>query len=289
LSTRWLLDQLDRRGIQATFFIVGQVAEHTPELVRDIHRSGHEVACHGWDHRRVTSQTPDEFREDVRRSKEALEQVTGEEVVGYRAPTFSILPRTAWALDILADLGMRYDSSIYPVYHDRYGVPSAPRSPFLARGCEREILEFPPATVRMLGINFAAGGGGYFRLLPLALMELAIRQSVRDCWPGVAILYFHPWEFDPHQPRLPMGLLNRFRTYVGIPRSRGRLATLLGRHQFARAIDVERLLDRRSMQRFSPADQSQDAQTPVTGPGRANGRVPGGSVDSAGLVANGTG
>src|SRR5262245_1278977 len=174
-TTHRLLDQLAGHGIRATFFVVGEIARHSPELVRAIHRAGHEVASHSWDHRRVHRLTPGQFRDDVRRSKDALEQVTGEAVVGYRAPTFSVVRQTAWALDVLAEEGMRYDSSIYPVHHDRYGVPGAPRSPFLARGVRHALLELPPMTLRLLGANLPAGGGGYFRLFPLLLLEVALR------------------------------------------------------------------------------------------------------------------
>jgi polysaccharide deacetylase family protein (PEP-CTERM system associated) len=241
-ATCWILDQLARLEIQATFFIVGQVARSRPELVRAIQRSGHEVASHSWDHRRVHRFTPESFREDVVRSVDALEQITGVPVFGFRAPTFSVVRETGWALDVLSELGLLYDSSIYPVRHDRYGVPDAPRGPFLACGLERSILELPPATLRLLGANVPVGGGGYFRLLPLALMERAIRQARRQCRPAVVTLYFHPWEFDPGQPKLPLRGLNRLRTYVGLGRSRGRLSDLLTRHAFARAVDIAREL-----------------------------------------------
>jgi polysaccharide deacetylase family protein (PEP-CTERM system associated) len=239
-STNGLLDLLAEARARATFFVVGEIAEHNPALIRRIAREGHELASHGWDHRRVHHFTPASFRADVLRSKEALEDVSGEAVVGYRAPTFSITRETAWALDVLADVGMQYDSSIYPVRHDRYGVPAAPRTPFLARGERRTILELPPATLRLFGMNLPMGGGGYFRLFPLFLTRWAIRQAEEGCRPAVANLYFHPWEFDPEQERLPLGGLSRFRTYVGIRRSRGRLAALLARYAFSRAIDVAR-------------------------------------------------
>jgi polysaccharide deacetylase family protein (PEP-CTERM system associated) len=242
-STSWLLDQLEQVQAKATFFIVGDIARHNPGLVRSIHRAGHEVASHGWDHRRVLTMTPATFREDIRRSKDALEQVTGQAVVGYRAPTFSIVQQTAWALDVLAEEGMAYDSSIYPVRHDRYGVPAAPRAPFLARGDAHSILEFPPATLRVLGLNTPMGGGGYFRLFPLCFTERALGQVQRTCSPSVAMLYFHPWEFDPGQFRLPLGRLSRFRTYVGIERARSRLTVLLARFRFTRAIDAAKQLD----------------------------------------------
>jgi polysaccharide deacetylase family protein (PEP-CTERM system associated) len=236
--TLWALDQLARHGQKATFYIVGQLARAQPDLVRAIHAAGHEVASHGWDHRRVLAMTPDEFRQDIRQSKDALEQITGEAVAGYRAPTFSVVRRTAWALDVLAEEGLRYDSSIYPVRHDRYGVPDAPRGPFLARGERHALLELPPARLDMLGLRLPMGGGGYFRLLPLFLLEQAVVQVLRAGRPPVAVLYFHPWEFDPGQARLPLGRVSRFRTYVGMSRSRPRLVALLRRFRFTRAIDV---------------------------------------------------
>jgi polysaccharide deacetylase family protein (PEP-CTERM system associated) len=242
-STRWLLDQLDMAEVKATFFIVGQIAREQPTLVRAIHQAGHEVASHGWDHQRVVHFGPESFYEDVRRSKDALEQVTGQAVLGYRAPTFSIMRETAWALDVLAELDFVYDSSIYPVRHDRYGVPSAPRAPFLAVGQSNSILELPPATLNLFKLNLPMGGGGYFRFFPLFFLEWAIRQAERACSPSVAMLYFHPWEFDLEQARLPLGWLNRFRTYIGMRRCRGRLTTLLSRHRFVRAIDAARQID----------------------------------------------
>jgi polysaccharide deacetylase family protein (PEP-CTERM system associated) len=244
-STRWLLDELEKTNVKATFFIVGQIGRHHPALIRAIHGAGHEVASHGWDHQRVVNFTPATFREDVRQSKDALEQVTGQAVVGYRAPTFSIMRQTAWALDVLGELDMVYDSSIYPVRHDRYGIPSAPRAPFTAVGETRDILEIPPATLRLLKFNFPMGGGGYFRLFPLFFLEWAIRQAERGCVPPVAMLYFHPWEFDSEQERLPLRWLSRLRTYVGIRRSRGRFTALLSRHRFVRAIDAARRLSQR--------------------------------------------
>jgi polysaccharide deacetylase family protein (PEP-CTERM system associated) len=265
VSTRWILDQLGQRGVKATFFIVGDIARSNPGLVREIHRDGHEVASHGWDHRRVHHFTPETFREDVRRSKDALEQVTGEVVLGYRAPTFSIVHQTAWALDVLAECGMLYDSSIYPVRHDRYGIPDAPRAPFLARGREGTILELPIATWRMLRQNIPAGGGGYFRLLPFAVMRRAVEQIRQQCRPAVAMLYFHPWEFDPDQAQLPLRLIGRWRTYTGVSRTRGRLALLLGMFPFARAVEVARglAIEQGSLASFAlAADGEPDVPNP---------------------------
>jgi polysaccharide deacetylase family protein (PEP-CTERM system associated) len=245
VSTHWVLDELARRDIKATFFVVGQIARSSPGLLRAIHRQGHEIASHSWDHQRLHNLSPDTFREDVRKSKEALEQLTGEEVVGYRAPTFSIVRQTGWAIDILAELGMHYDSSIFPVWHDRYGIPSAPRVPFIAQGGGNSILEFPPATMRLLRTNFPVGGGGYFRLLPLFFMRYALRQ-LRGSTPPVAMLYFHPWEFDPDQARLPLRRLSSFRTYVGLGNSREKLTQLLSTRTFATARAVAESLRNRS-------------------------------------------
>lgn len=236
--THWILDELARYGQRATFFLVAQLARQQPDLVRAIHRGGHEVANHGWDHQRVHNFTPAQFHDDIRQSKDALEQIIGEAVAGYRAPTFSIVRKTAWALDVLAEHGLRYDSSIYPVRHDRYGIPDAPRGPFRAAGFRHEILELPPVRLDLLGLKVPVGGGGYFRLFPLFLMEQALDQVRRQGEPPVAMVYFHPWEFDPDQARLPLKRLSRFRTYVGMARSRPRLSALLQRHRFVRAVDA---------------------------------------------------
>ena len=239
-TTRWLLGLLDRAGQKGTFFIVGEVARASPGLVRAIHGAGHEVASHGWEHRSLLRMTAAEFLDDTRRSKDILEQITGEAVLGYRAPTFSIVRRTAWALDVLEELGFLYDSSVFPVHHDRYGVPDAPRSPFLAVGHRGAILEFPPATLRVGGLNLPVGGGGYFRLFPLAVLLRGLRQLGEGGGLDGRMVYFHPWEFDPDQPRLPLKGLGRFRTYVGIGRAPGRLESLIGRFRLARAVDVAR-------------------------------------------------
>jgi len=242
-TTRWLLDRLGERGIRATFFVVGQIAESHPSLVRRMVAEGHEVASHSWDHRRVHRFTSQTFREDVRTSKDALEQASGAAVVGFRAPTFSIMRETAWAIDVLCELGMLYDSSIFPIHHDRYGVPDAPRTPFIVRGHEHSLLELPLLTLRLFRHNLPVAGGGYFRLFPLALMQRGIRRSAATT-NSAAVLYFHPWEFDPDQPKLPLGRLSKFRTYVGIRRSRQRLEKLVrGEYRFARMTDIMASLD----------------------------------------------
>jgi polysaccharide deacetylase family protein (PEP-CTERM system associated) len=237
VSTRWLLEALAAGGVRGTFFIVGLAAHHNPALVRNIHAAGHEVACHSWAHSPLHLLGPAAFRADVRGSKALLEDLTGEAVVGFRAPTFSMARRTAWAIDILAEEGFRYDSSIFPIYHDRYGIPEAPRTPFLVGGVGRRLLELPPLTYRLLGLNVPVGGGGYFRLLPKFLIHKAIKQ-VGKLAAGPAMLYFHPWEFDPEQVRLPMGRLSRWRTYFGLGRTRARLARLLEGIPCTRAADA---------------------------------------------------
>jgi polysaccharide deacetylase family protein (PEP-CTERM system associated) len=252
-ATEWLLEQLGDQGILATFFIVGEIAETDPGLVQSIHKAGHEVASHGWDHRRIHAMNPESFREDVRTSMDRLQQVTGAAVLGYRAPTFSLVRKTSWALDVLSELGLLYDSSIYPVRHDRYGIPDAPRGPFLARGNEGELLEIPPASLRAGGVNLPVGGGGYFRLLPSLVMRMALSLSRRDPEHRASVLYFHPWEFDADQPRLPLPRLSRYRTYLGIAHSRNRLRRLLTGYPFVRMADLaHRLLEvRESLPQFS--------------------------------------
>ena len=240
VSTRGLLDQLAAASVKGTFYLVGEIARSRAALVRAIHDAGHEVGSHSWDHRMVSRFNAESFREDLLKSKDALEQVTGSAVHGFRAPTFSIGRSTPWAIDVLADCGFEYDSSIFPVRHDRYGIPDAPRGPFLAVGREREILELPPLTYRLAGFNLPVAGGGYFRLFPLGMTRAGLRQSSRSEPPAAGMLYFHPWEFDPDQPRLSLKGLKRWRTYVGMRNTTARLASLLKACPFRRAIDVVR-------------------------------------------------
>jgi polysaccharide deacetylase family protein (PEP-CTERM system associated) len=237
-STRRLLDLLAAAEVRATFFVVGDIARTVPRLVRDIHAGGHEIGSHSWNHSRVDRFTPAAFREDALKSKDALEQVTGAAIRGFRAPTFSIVRKTPWAIDVLAECGYEYDSSIFPVHHDRYGIPDAPRGPFVVSGREQELLELPPLTYRALGFNLPVAGGGYFRLFPLPIMRAGIRQAMRSEQPAVAMLYFHPWEFDEDQPRLPLGRLAQWRTYVGIGKTTNRLKSLLRDVTYTRAADA---------------------------------------------------
>jgi polysaccharide deacetylase family protein (PEP-CTERM system associated) len=251
VSTHWLLDQLAARDVKATFYVVGELAHLSPDLVKAISRAGHEVGSHGWDHRRILTMDPETFRQDVRKCKDALEQVTGLPVSGYRAPTFSVVRQTIWALEVLAEVGYLYDSSIYPVHHDRYGIPEVPLTPFTVRTKSGPMLELPLLTLRWLGLNLPVGGGGYFRLLPSWFMTWGIRQMSRRGVQNPAMLYFHPWEFDAEQERLPLSRSSRFRTYTGIRTSQRRLQDLLGAgHRFERAADIARDLRSEDMPRF---------------------------------------
>ena len=219
------LQLLSDTGTRGTFFTLGWVAERLPEVVRRIADAGHEVASHGMRHIRVWSQTPEEFRQDALRTKELLEDVTGLRVSGYRAASWSFDERTPWAHSILREVGYRYSSSVYPVAHDHYGVPSAPAVPFYVKSAD--ILEIPATTVRFAGRNWPAAGGGYFRLLPLSASIWLLERARRSR--GVpSMFYFHPWELDPGQPRIAgAGLRSRFRHYVNLDKVEKRLMVLL--------------------------------------------------------------
>jgi polysaccharide deacetylase family protein (PEP-CTERM system associated) len=251
-STDRVLELFDEAGIQATFFILGWNAEHHPEVVRRVAEAGHEIASHGYAHRMIFEQRPEEFRDDVRRAKALLEGLTGAAVWGYRAPTFSITERSRWAIDILADEGYRYDSSIFPIRHDRYGIPTAPRFLHTVAGSDgRQLAEFPPTTVRVLGHNLPVAGGGYLRLFPAALVRAALRRVNRKGHP--VIVYFHPWELDPEQPRLPVRGLRRFRHYVNLDRTAAKLRALLRSLSFTTARAVVEAWEGRPQDPGEPA------------------------------------
>jgi polysaccharide deacetylase family protein (PEP-CTERM system associated) len=224
-STRRLLDLLDEAGVRATFFVLGWVAERRPALVRAIRAAGHEVGCHSHLHRLVYEQTPAEFRADLRRARGVLQDTLGEPVTAYRAPSFSVTARSLWALDVLAEEGVRIDSSIYPTHHDRYGIPGTPLEPHALERAAGTLWEFPPPVWRVCGYPLPAGGGGYFRLYPYALTRHALR-AINAAGRPFAV-YLHPWEFDPDQPRLRPGRLAAFRHYVNLHRTGGRLVRLL--------------------------------------------------------------
>lgn len=285
-STELVLALLDEGGVKGTFFVLGWNAERHAGLVRRIAAAGHEIASHGYEHKMIFEQTPDEFRQDVTRSKALLEDLTGRAVLGYRAPTFSITERSRWAIGILAEAGYRYDSSIFPIRHDRYGIPSAPRFLHELNGTEKggpedegrgregheaqgletaagrsalrtphsALVEFPPTTLRVLGCNVPVAGGGYLRLFPARLILAALRRVNRQRHP--AILYFHPWELDPGQPRLPLPRMSRFRHYVGLRRTAAKLRLLLRRLPFTAAAAV--------VERWA-AEHAQPPEPPGTG------------------------
>jgi len=220
-----ILALFERTGVRATFFTLGWIAERYPNVVKRIVAGGHELASHGYGHLRASDQTRAEFDNDIRSSKALLEDLGGQAVLGYRAPSFSIGRDNLWALDALLEAGYRYSSSIYPVVHDHYGMPEAPRFAFYPNGTDG-LLEVPITTVQMMGRNLPAGGGGYFRLLPYALsrwMMAKVNQDDRQ----PALFYFHPWEIDPGQPRPEgIGAKSRFRHYVNIERMENRIEAL---------------------------------------------------------------
>lgn len=228
-----VLDLFARHDVKATFFILGWVAERYPALVRRIAAADHEVASHGMAHYRVSSQTPEQFREDVRRAKAVIEDAAGVPVRGYRAASFSLNAGTAWAHGILDEEGYAYSSSIYPIRHDHYGMPDAPRSAFPPLG-GAAFLEIPISTVEVAGYRFPCGGGGYFRLLPYRLSERALRRvNAVDGMPGV--FYFHPWEVDPGQPKIPgLSRRTRFRHYTNLARMEARLDRVLAGFRWSR-------------------------------------------------------
>jgi len=237
-STERVLALLAASGARATFFVLGQVAADHPNLIRKIGREQHEIACHGDGHELVSRQTPPEFRADVRRAKALLEDITGEAVVGYRAPNFSIGRAQAWAYEILMTEGFRYDSSSYPIRHDSYGDHAAPRFQHdVWRNGSASLIEFPIGTTRLLGMNLPIGGGGYFRLLPMALTRAGIRR-VNTGERQPVLFYFHPWELDPHQPRPRMPWRNRVRLYIGMAREEQKLAGLFRDIKFTTIRDV---------------------------------------------------
>jgi polysaccharide deacetylase family protein (PEP-CTERM system associated) len=220
-----ILALLDDEGTKATFFTLGWIAERYPAMVRRIIGQGHELASHGWAHYRVTDQNPDEFREDISRSKALLEDIGGQAVLGYRAPSFSIGRHNQWALTVLEEAGYRYSSSIYPIQHDHYGMPDAPR--FAYHPCsDNGLLELPITTMRLFKRNLPAGGGGYFRLWPYPVSRWFL-QRLNRLEHRSAIFYFHPWEMDHRQPRQTgISMKTRFRHYYNLHRMEARIAAL---------------------------------------------------------------
>ncbi|HKS05747.1 MAG TPA: XrtA system polysaccharide deacetylase [Gemmatimonadaceae bacterium] len=225
-----LLDRLHRAGARGTFFVLGWVARQSADIVRAIAAAGHEVASHSFWHRRVVTMTPAEFRDDLRASKQILEDVVGAAVVGFRAPSFSIIPGYEWAFDVLLEEGFRYDSSVFPIKRSGYGNPNAPRVPYTIQRKSGSLAEFPLATTTLFGRAIPAAGGGYLRQFPFGVVRRAFAEATRDAVP--ATFYVHPWEIDPDQPRVPVSALTRVRHYRGLRQTLPRIERLLGEFQF---------------------------------------------------------
>lgn len=235
-NTLRILDMLDEFALKATFFVLGWVAARLPALVREIQRRGHEIACHGYGHQLVYRLTPQEFRADVSRAKKLLEDICGEQVRGYRAPSYSITAKSLWALDTLLEEGFSYDSSIFPITHDIYGIPGGKRFPHQISTHAGRIQEFPistfPITLGGWKYQLPIAGGGYLRLFPAALVKRAI-QSINSVEQQPVIVYFHPWELDPGQPRIKAGFKSRFRHYLNLERMEFKIRHLLHNLRFS--------------------------------------------------------
>jgi polysaccharide deacetylase family protein (PEP-CTERM system associated) len=227
VNTCRLLEIFAQQGIRATFFVLGWVAKKFPKLVLEISTAGHRVGCHGFAHKVIYAGTPGEFRNDVRMGKSAVEDALGGPVQSYRAPSYSVTAQTIWALDVLAEEGFDYDSSIFPVMHDNYGMPDAPRFPYLRSvKAGRFIKEFPPSTVRLFGFNCPVAGGGYFRLFPYGVTAWAVRR-INEVEGQPALVYLHPWELDPDQPRIAAGWKSSFRHYNNLESTESKCRRLL--------------------------------------------------------------
>jgi len=239
-NTERLLALLAERQVRGTFFVLGWVAGRSPGLVRRIAQDGHEIACHGFSHQLVYRQSPQEFRQETTRAKECLEDIIGQAVLGYRAASFSVTRASLWALDVLIDLGFRYDSSIFPIRHDRYGLPGATPEPNrLSAPSGRTLVEFPMSAAKFLGVQVPVSGGGYFRILPYWLTRAGLKQIERRGRPFT--FYLHPWEVDPGQPRIRVGAFSRLRHYTGLERCESRLRRVLTEFAFTSMREALRL------------------------------------------------
>lgn len=230
-NTHRILDLFHRRGVRATFFVLGWVAERFPGLVRDIAAGGHELASHGYHHQLLHMLTPQQFREDIRAAKATLESASGGPVVGYRAPSYSIVKSSLWALDILIEEGYLYDASIFPIHHDRYGIPDAERHVHRIDRRAGTLIELPASTVRVCGVNLPIAGGGYFRMLPYAWTRWGI-DRVNRVEREPVVFYVHPWEIDPEQPRFEAGAVTRVRHYTGLGSTVSRLERMMSDFEF---------------------------------------------------------
>ncbi|MES9927377.1 MAG: XrtA system polysaccharide deacetylase [Candidatus Thiodiazotropha sp. 6PDIVS] len=242
-NTHRILKIFDEKEIKGTFFILGWVAERNQKLVKEIHNLGHEVACHGYSHDLVYKQTPEQFLEETSKSKQILEDIVGASVNGYRAASYSITSKSLWAIDILSECGFTYDSSIFPIIHDRYGIPGADTKPHIFQTDKgNKIVEFPLSTVGVLNRRFPISGGGYFRLFPYWLSNKGLyRVNNHDNVPF--IFYMHPWEIDEGQPKIKSSMLSEFRHYNNIDKFETRLLKLIDDFEFSTVSDVLRRLD----------------------------------------------
>jgi polysaccharide deacetylase family protein (PEP-CTERM system associated) len=229
-NTKRLLDLFDAYDAKATFFVLGWVADRAPQIVREISARGHELACHSYWHRTIYSLTPDVFRQDTRDAVKAIEDAAGVRVSGYRAPTWSITRKSLWAINVLAEEGFEYDSSVYPVHHDLYGIPGAMTAPYVWKTGHRDLVEIPPATFSVGNMTFPAAGGGYLRIFPLSYSRMAIDQLAQRS--QLPVVYLHPWEIDPEQPRLNGPWKSRLRQYWGLDSFELKLTRLLASYRF---------------------------------------------------------
>jgi polysaccharide deacetylase family protein (PEP-CTERM system associated) len=237
-SMQKLLELMAEHGVRGTMFVLGWVAERSPHLVREIVRAGHEVACHGFSHRLVYKQEREEFFQETNRAKKLLEDLTGKPVLGYRAASFSIIEQSMWALDCLIDLGFAYDSSVFPMRHDRYGMPDAELAPYkMTAPSGRSIVEFPMSVATIGNLRIPVSGGGYFRILPYAVTRAGLRQ-INRARQQPFMFYLHPWEVDPGQPRIKASWFSQFRHYTNIARCESRLRQLMTDFRFATARQV---------------------------------------------------
>lgn len=233
-----LLQLFESKGIHATFFILGWVAKRSPQIAKKIHAAGHEVASHGMSHRLIYTQDPSEFRDETFEAKALLEDQIGSAVLGYRAATYSITEKSLWALDVLAEAGFQYDSSIFPIRHDLYGIPDAPLQPTrISTPSGASLVEFPMSTVDMFGVRMPVSGGGYFRLLPYWLTRAGLRKLNHE-QQRAFVFYLHPWEIDPEQPRIQVGWRSRFRHYTNLEHTETRLRSLLDEFKFSSLYEV---------------------------------------------------
>ena len=236
-NTEVILDMLDKHHVKATFFVLGWVCEKEPGLIKKIYSAGHEIASHGYSHQMIYNQTPEKFREETLRSKKLLEDVIGEKVRGYRAASYSITKKSLWALDILAEAGFEYDSSIFPVRHDNYGLTTSPVEPYkIITASGAELIEFPLTSLNVFGYRLPVAGGGYFRLFPFWFVNWALKR-INATTGRPFLFYIHPWEVDTEQPKIEAGFKSSFRHYNNLDKCEARLNKLLNNFPFGRFSD----------------------------------------------------